>query len=338
MFAAFEDSWMKKLFDFPGAVIDMLRGLMPPEVVDACDFGKMEQLSTQYVDDGLSQSFGDAAWRVRFRGSEGWLYLLLVLEFQSTVDSDMASRMHAYVGQLYRKLRRSGELPKGDRLPPVLPIVIYTGQRPWTAATELLVAPPGGFLEAYQPRQRFFLIDIHRLNAKDLPRRNLLSLHARFAQRDWATVGEDLQALAVDPETDANLADLFKELLRHEVMRSKDVAPEVKARFRELAKEGDLENMRSFLDTALFESRQQGREEGREEVREEVRGEFLERQRAMLLRQAARKFGAGAAASLEAMLTGIDDPRRLDEIGDRLIDSASGDELLSCVSGSAERH
>ena len=332
MFAAFEDSWMKKLFDFPGVVIDMLRGLMPPEVVDACDFREMEQLSTQYVDDGLSQSFGDAAWRVRFRlaGAEGWLYLLLVLEFQSTVDSDMASRMHAYVGQLHRKLRRSGELPKGDRLPPVLPIVIYTGQRPWTAATELLVAPPGSFLEAYQPRQRFFLIDIHRLNAKDLPRRNLLSLRARFAQRDWATVGEDLRALAVDPETDANLADLFKELLRHEVMRSRDVAPEVKARFRELAKEGDLKDMGSFLDTALFESRQQGREE--------VRGEFLERQRAMLLRLAARKFGAGTAASLEALLTGIDDPRRLDEIGDRLIDSASGDELLSCVSESAERH
>ena len=195
-------------------------------------------------------------------------------------------------------------------------------------------------------RQRFFLIDIHRLNAKDLPRRNLLSLRARFAQRDWATVGEDLRALAVDPETDANLADLFKELLRHEVMRSKDVAPEVKARFREMAKEGDLENMGSFLDTALFESRQQGlqqgleqgREEGREQGLEQGRGEFLERQRAMLLRQAARKFGAGTAASLEAVLTGIDDPRRLDEIGDRLIDSASGDELLSCVSGSAERH
>ena len=127
---------------------------------------------------------------------------------------------------------------------------------------------------------------------------------------------------------------LFKELLRHEVMRSRDVAPEVKARFRELAKEGDLENMGSFLDTALFESRQQGLEQGREEVR----GEFLERQRAMLLRQAARKFGTGTAASLEAVLTGLDDPRRLDEIGDRLIDSASGDELLSCVSGSAERH
>ena len=158
MFATFEDAWMKKMFDIPGAVVDVLRGIMPPEVVEACDFGKMEQLSTQYVDDGLSQSLGDAVWRIRFRlaGSEGWLYLLLVLEFQSTVDSDMASRMHAYVGQLYRKLRRGRELPKGDRLPPVLPMVIYTGQPPWTAATELLVAPPGGVLEAYQPRQRFF--------------------------------------------------------------------------------------------------------------------------------------------------------------------------------------
>ena len=99
MSTAFEDAWMKKAFDIPGAVVDVLRGIMPPEVVEACDFGEMEQLSTQYVADDLSQSFGDAVWRIRFAGSEGWLYLLLVLEFQSTVDSDMASRMHAYVGQ-----------------------------------------------------------------------------------------------------------------------------------------------------------------------------------------------------------------------------------------------
>ena len=96
----------------------------------------------------------------------------------------------------------------------------------------------------------------------------------------------------------------------------------MKAQFRKLAKEGDLTEMGSFLDTALFESRQQG----------------LERQRAMLLRLAARKFDAGTAARLEALLTGIDDPHRLDEIGDHLIDSASGDELLSCMSGPAERH
>ena len=102
----------------------------------------------------------------------------------------------------------------------------------------------------------------------------------------------------------------------------------MKAQFRKLAKEGDLKEMGSFLDTALFESRQQGLEQGLE------RG--LERQRAMLLRQAARKFDAGTAANLEALLTGINDPHRLNEIGDHLIDSASGDELLSCVS--AERH
>ena len=161
----------------------------------------------------------------------------------------MASR--AYVGQLYRKLRRNKELPKGGRLPPVLPMV--TDSPPWTAATELPVAPPGSVPEAYRPRQRFFLI--HRLNAKDLPRRNLLSLRARFAQREWTMVGEDLQALV--PETDASL--LFKEPLRHEVMQSKDVEPE--ARFRELAKEGDLKKNGIF--SALFESRQQGLEQGR---------------------------------------------------------------------------
>ena len=320
------DALMKKMFDFRQVVVDMLLGFIPPDLVEAYDFGSLEQLPAQYVDDSLRQSRGDAVWRIRFRRgkSEGWLYLLLVLEFQSTVDRDMALRMHAYIGQLYLKLLRGKGLPKDRKLPPVLPIVIYTGSSPWTAPRELQVAATGSVLEA--PRQRFFLIDMNRMNSENLPRRNVLSLRIRLAQGDWSTVGADLEALAVDPETEAGLADLFVQLLLHEVTRGADVAPEVEAQFRALAEAGDLKAMGSLFDTAIRESRQQGLEQG------------LERQQAMLLRQATRKFDAGLAAHLEALLAAIDDPDRLDEIGDHLIDSASGDEFLSRAAGSAGRH
>ena len=328
----FHDASMKKMFDFRRAIVDMLRGFMPPDLVEAYDFGSLEQLPAQYVDDNLRQSRGDAVWRVRFRRgkSEGWLYLLLVLEFQSTVDRNMALRVHAYIGQLYLKLLRGKKLPKDGKLPPVLPVVIYTGRPAWTAPREVEVAATGSILETYQPRQRFFLVDMHRMNVEDLPRQNALSLRVRFAQGDWSTVGAELEALAVDPETEAGLVDLFVQLLLREVTRGEDVAPEVEVRFRALAEAGDLKEMGSLFDTAVSQSRQQGLEKGLEQG--------LEQQRALLLRQTVRKFGAGTAASLEALLMGIDDVQRLGEIGDHLIDSASGDELLSQAAGSARRH
>ena len=92
------------------------------------------------------------------------------------------------------------------------------------------------------------------------------------------------------------------------------------------------------IDQAIDESRARGLEQGLERGLERGLEQGLERQRAMLLRQAAKKFDADTAARLETSLAAVDDPDRLVEIVDLVIDSADGDELLSRVSGAARRH
>ena len=49
------------------------------------------------------------------------------------------------------------------RLPIVLPIVLYNGTGPWTAARAMsgLLAPAGPWLAAYQPAQGYFLLGVH---------------------------------------------------------------------------------------------------------------------------------------------------------------------------------
>ena len=202
-----DDASMKKMFEYRRVAADMLRGFAPPGLVEAYDFKSLKQMPAQYVDDSLRQSRGDVVWRVRFRRgkAEGWLYLLLVLEFQSKVDKSMPLRVHAYIGQLYLKLFRNGELLEDGKLPPVLPIVVYTGQPRWTASREVEVAATGGVLGEYQPRQRYFLVDVHRMSTKDLPERNVMSLRVRLSQGEWSSIGTDLQELAVDPETEGGL-------------------------------------------------------------------------------------------------------------------------------------
>ena len=54
----------------------------------------------------------------------------------------------------------------------------------------------------------------------------------------------------------------------------------------------------------------------------------LEAERALLARQAARKFGAETAERLAALLGGIDDPERLAGIGEAVIECADGEALL----------
>jgi hypothetical protein len=96
---------------------------------------------------------------VRFRGH--WLYLYLLLEFQSRVDPYMAVRLLTYLGLLYQDLIKQGALTAEGRLPPVLPVVLYNGRPRWRAATEVLdlIAPAPGRLRDYAPRLRYLLLD-----------------------------------------------------------------------------------------------------------------------------------------------------------------------------------
>ena len=119
-------------------------------------------------------------WRVQFR--DEWLCVLVLLEFQSTVEPYMAVRILVYTGLLYQDLIRRGVLGPDGKLPPVLPIVICNGRPRWTAPVDLsrLVAPVGEELAHYQPSQRYFVLDEGRSEEDDLPRRNLVSAVVRL--------------------------------------------------------------------------------------------------------------------------------------------------------------
>ncbi|MCK0164341.1 Rpn family recombination-promoting nuclease/putative transposase [Marinobacter sp. S6332] len=53
------------------------------------------------------------------RWGESWLYVYLLLEFQSTVDKYMAVRVMSYLGLLYQDLIRQKHLTANGKLPPV---------------------------------------------------------------------------------------------------------------------------------------------------------------------------------------------------------------------------
>ena len=67
---------------------------------------------------------------------------------------------------------------------------------------------------------------------------------------------------------------------------------------------------------------EQGREEGREQG-------VQQGQRALLCRQAARKFDAAAGERLAAALAGVADPDRLAQVGDWIIECETAAELFA---------
>ena len=87
------------------AVEDLLRAFLPGEVLAELDFSTLRKLPAEYVSDELLQRHGDCVWRLRQRGR--WLYLLVLLEFQSTDEPRMALRILTYTSLLYQELVRN---------------------------------------------------------------------------------------------------------------------------------------------------------------------------------------------------------------------------------------
>ena len=80
------------------------------------------------------------------------------------------------------------------------------------------------------------------------------------------------------------------------------------------------------LDEWAEEKYQRGRAEGVERGRFKGR---VEGEQALLLRLARRRFGADVAEALSKLIEGVEDPDRLAEVGDLVVDCATGSELLA---------
>jgi len=170
------DHSYKLLFSEPEIVIDLLKGFVHEDWIAELDFSTLEKVSGSYVSDDLRAREDDVIWRVQYQQS--WIYVYLLIEFQSSIDKYMAVRLMTYMGLLYQDLIKTRQLLPDKRLPPIFPVVLYNGEKRWDAATELkdlIVNLPGG-LEQYIPSLKYLILDEGTYDLDELsPLKNLVA-------------------------------------------------------------------------------------------------------------------------------------------------------------------
>ncbi len=342
------DPAYKLLFSRPRMVRHLLDGFAARGWSDALDFDTLTPLPASFVGEDLRQRHGDLVWRVRFRG-EAWLYLVLLLEFQATVDPAMAVRMLDYTAMILRRAVADGVLSEHGALPHVLPVVLYNGPRRWTAPVEVadMFAAAGDTPAPHLPSQSYYVLDV-RAPGADLPADNLVSALVGLERaRDASGLDAALRALGelVRAAGDEHLRRAFGAWLRARLGASGRLpagAGDSLARLEEtqtMLEETLGEWTREWLERGRAQGIEQGRDEGRAQGiaqgRDEGRAQGIEQgrdeERALLCRQAARKFGGTAADGLAAALAGVTDPERLGRVGEWMIECATAEDLLARV-------
>ncbi|KAF0117365.1 MAG: hypothetical protein FD149_1174 [Rhodospirillaceae bacterium] len=219
------DRLFKGLLDQPGAAGALLRERLPPQVAALLTDDPPELMPGEYVDEALRDSRSDRLYRARLRAG-GDLFFYVLLDHKSTPNASILLQILGYLPRIWWSLVDGGAGTLRS-LPPILPLVVYHGARPWTVSLslrEVINAPEG--LKSYLPDVRYDLVDLGpipdpNLSAYPPLRAGLLVL--KYSHRDC-----DAETVLVQAFTDAkDQPALFSMLTVYTTVVYSNVAPAV---------------------------------------------------------------------------------------------------------------
>jgi predicted transposase/invertase (TIGR01784 family) len=282
------DTGYKELFSYPEFVQQLIEGFAPADIAGLMDFSTLKSHSGHYITPLFEEKFEDVVWSVEisWEGVTQRVFLYILLEFQSKVDHTMPIRLMHYVACFYSELLKKKVITPGQGLPPVFPVVLHNGSKPWTAPLDIyeMVQPePPGFLQVYQPRLRYYLVDEARYTDEELGLRQT-PLSGVFSIEKASTDRQGLQQ-AVDRIVAIIQADPNKE------RTDKIITRWLKRHLQRLGADVNLDQLNSLVEDKdmLAENLENWAQKERQEERHKVLQE-AEKRAFESKRNAARKL------------------------------------------------
>ena len=239
-----------------------------------------------------------------------------------------------------RRSRRDGPKtpPRVGRRAPVLPIVLYNGASPWTAAARVIDLVTPGATQAgggepsapwrADPRfagDGYVLLDSHRVGPEDSRHDNAAALLAGLENPSPSTLPELVGAVCRRLRA-PELRELKKVMLLWAGWRARQAGLTIEA--EDMAEVNRMENpddVEAFYMTRAQIWEEERRAEGRKAGRAEGR---VTGHRESLHRHAAMKFDAETAARLGAVLEGVTNQEVFDGVLAALLECDTPSDLL----------
>jgi len=160
------DRFFKDVFSRADVAADFLRHYLPPPVVAALDPGRLTISKDSFLDAELQAHYSDILYRVALRdGGDACVFILF--EHKSYIEPLVALDLLRYKVRIWEDALKAN--PKPDKLPAIIPLVVYHGPQPWSVPTrfEALLAVPEP-LQIYAPKFEYAVVDLSAWRDEDI--------------------------------------------------------------------------------------------------------------------------------------------------------------------------
>ncbi len=255
--------------------ISFLQAHVSEEVSQGLNWSTLRLVEGSFVDEDLRGSEADLLYEIARVSDQETVWLYVLLEHQSTPDRWMRFRLLKYCCRIWEMQLAERPMPRALR--PIVPLVLYQGERSWSYSTEFADL----FAEAVRawpgvPRFAHGLIDQSGLQpdevqgARNTQLMQLLLLAAAHPAVAWMEqVARLLGALAgLPPSSGVNYVRIF---IRYILATQ---APEAAAAFREVLRqhvaEGGEDPMTTYAQELFAEGRAEGEQQGKVKTQVDV--------------------------------------------------------------------
>lgn len=128
------DKFFKDAFSQPHIARDFIENYVPSEIVAALDLSVLELQKDSFVDEELQEHISDMLYRTRLREGNA-LAIYFLFEHKSFPDRWTMLQLLRYEVQIWeqelRTARNEKRRTKSLKLTPILPLLVYHGERGW---------------------------------------------------------------------------------------------------------------------------------------------------------------------------------------------------------------
>ncbi|MEM7539783.1 MAG: Rpn family recombination-promoting nuclease/putative transposase [Chloroflexota bacterium] len=329
------DRGYTKLFSNLTIFKQLLFSFVEESWVDELDFNTAERINKSFISDSYKHRTSDILYKVKLRGKD--IYLVILTEFQSSVDRFMALRVLHYITCFYmdyietKRKEMDNRKDAGYLLPAIFPIVLYNGTEDWTAPVDiadLIQQHELLDLGEYKLNFKYFKISENTFSQEALLKmHNIVStLFLAETNYDIDLLVQEMLGLFEHEEDKRAISLLFNWFMQ--LWKNDKISREDYDKLDEVYR--SAEEVKTMLEATIVTYKQklvnQGIEQGRIEGREE--GRLMER-RSMLVGTAGYiyKLSDDHKATLKEELNAIDSIEPLIELTNMCLDRTPFDEF-----------